>query len=263
MRPPRTHPYVAGFDRAAGLYERGRPGYPPALVRYLGRTLRVGPGRTVIDLASGTGKFTRAILPLGAAVVAVEPTAGMREVFERVVPTVPVVDGTAESIPLPEGFADAVVTAQAFHWFRPRPAMREIARVLRPGGGLGLVWNIRDDTRGWTRHLSAIFDRYGHPGPRTRDRGWKAAFEDAGSPFSRLHHRVFRHSQEGTPATVVARALSISRIAILPPSERAAVAREVRTLLRTDPTSRGRSLVTMPYKTELFWCRKKGRSSDR
>jgi SAM-dependent methyltransferase len=257
----RTHPAVRGFNRAAELYERGRPDYPAAAVRHLARVLALSRGRIVVELGSGTGKFTRSLGPLGAARLAVEPSAGMRRVFRRTVPRVPVLTGTAEAIPLPDGFADAVVCAQAFHWFRPRPALREIRRVLRPGGGLGLVWNTRDDSVRWSRSLSEILEAHRRSAPiwreRTSQRYRRAilapTFSDPGLGFTPLRHRSFRHFQEGTPAMFVERVLSVSMIAILPPARRRAVAREVRELLATDPDTRGRTRIRLPYRTDVYW----------
>ena len=252
---PRTPPVVRGFDRQADAYERGRPGYPAAAVRHLGRVLHLGPSRTVVDVGSGTGKFTRALASLEAARVAVEPTRGMREVFERVVPDVPVLDGTAESIPLPDGFADAIVSAQAFHWFRVRPTLREFARVLRPGGGIGLVWNTRDDTVAWSARISEISDRY-HRKERPRGRGhsgWKALFDRPGLPFGPLHRKDFSHAQVAPVETFVDRVISISSVAVQGPAERRKVAREVRKILAEDPLTRGRRVVRLPMTTEVYW----------
>ena len=259
--PSRTHPAVRGFDRAAVAYERGRPDYPSSAVRHLGRVLHLGPGRTVVDLGSGTGKFTRALAPLGAARVAVEPTAGMRRVFERTVPDVPVLDGTAEAIPLPNRFADAIVCAQAFHWFRVRPALTEMRRVLRPGGGVGLVWNTRDDSVGWSRGLTEIFETYRGARRLWRERTSQGyhrgvlipAFQRGLAGFTSLRYRSFRHFQEGTPAMWVDRALSVSTVAILPPAKRREVGRAVRHLLRTDPETRGRARIGLPYRTDVYW----------
>ena len=251
---PRTHPSVRGFDRVADAYERGRPGYPPPAVRHLGRVLRLGPSRTVVDLGSGTGKFTRALAPLGAARVAVEPTAGMRAVFERVVPDVPVLDGTAERIPLPDGFADALVCAQAFHWFRPRTALQEFARVLRPGGGVGLVWNSRDDSVSWSHRITEILDRY-HRKERslTRHFPWQKAFGGPESPFGPLHRRDFPNLHRAPSATFVDRFASVSSVAVQSAAVRERVAREIGHILRTDPLTRGRRELTLPMRTEVYW----------
>lgn len=216
-----------------------------------------------MELGSGTGKFTRALRPLGAALVPVEPTRGMRLEFGRRVPDLPVLDGTAEQIPVPDRFADAVLVAQAFHWFRTRTALREIARALRPGGGLGLVWNMRDERVPWMREFTRILDRYGRGIPRTRQRRWLRVFERGGVGFGPLHHRTFRHVQRTDVPGVVARALSVSIVAVQPPSEQRTVARLVRELLARDPETRGRRFVDIPYRTEVYWCRREGsRSTD-
>lgn len=257
----RTHPVVRGFDRAAATYERGRPGYPATAVRFLGRVLRLGPSTTVVELGSGTGKFTRAIAPLAATCVAVEPTEGMRRVFARQLPDVPALDGTAEAIPLPDGFADAVVAAQAFHWFRLPVALTEIARVLRPGGGLGLVWNLRDESVGWSRRLSEILERYRYSEriPRSRDRSWEHAFDRVRGPFAPLRRREFAHLQRAARAVFVDRILSVSVVAVLGATERRRVAEEVRAVLDDDPATRGRSILTLPYRTRVYWTYRKGR----
>ncbi|HTT73979.1 MAG TPA: class I SAM-dependent methyltransferase [Thermoplasmata archaeon] len=262
-RDPRTHPNVRAFDREAARYERARPDYPVAGVRALAAALRLRCGTTVVELGSGTGKFTRALAPFGAARLAIEPAPGMRRVFRATVPDVPVLDGTAEAIPLPDGFADAVVAAQAFHWFRTGPALREIARVLRPGGRLGLVWNVRDPSAGWSRRLTQLIDRYRGTAPGSGDRAWVPAFAAPDAPFGPLRHRAFRHGHRGPPELFVDRVLSVSTIAVLPAAERRRVARKVRAILATDPATRGRSIVTMPYRTDVYWARRNRRPAAR
>ncbi|MBA2359015.1 MAG: class I SAM-dependent methyltransferase [Actinobacteria bacterium] len=139
------HPVARHFDAAAADYERARPRFPREAIDQLARRLGLQPGRRVLDLAAGTGKLTRDLATTGADVVAVEPLAGMREQLRAAAPGVEVLEGTAEAIPLPAASLDAATVAQAFHWFdRPR-AYAELARVLRPGGGLALLWNTRDD----------------------------------------------------------------------------------------------------------------------
>ena len=137
----RVHPVAAaGFSSAAGEYERARPSYPADAIAWLAERTGLGPGRTVVDVAAGTGKLTRLLVGTGARVVAVEPLAEMRALISDG----EVLDGTAEELPLPDGAADVVTVAQALHWFDLDRALPEIHRVLRPGGRLALVWNMRD-----------------------------------------------------------------------------------------------------------------------
>jgi SAM-dependent methyltransferase len=243
---------VRTFDRSAAAYERGRPGYPPEAVRFLQREFGLGPGSTVVELGSGTGKFTRALRATRAAVVAVEPLEGMRREFRRQVPDVLVLPGRAEEIPVPDGFADAVFAAQAFHWFQGTAAVREIARVLRPGGGLGLVWNNRDTHLPWTREVNRLFDRYG---ARRAYRGgnlW-GPLRRPGSPFLRPRKRVFRHEQRTTPSEVRDRVLSVSVIQARGPRVRREVVARLREILAADPATRGRRWLTMPYETDVYY----------
>ena len=137
-----VHPSAAtGFARSVEAYERARPEYPPEAIAWLARELDLRPGRTVVDLAAGSGKLTRPLAALGCEVIAVEPVAEMRAAIG---PTATqALDGTAEAIPLPDDSADAVTVGQAFHWFDGPKALAEIERVLRPGGALALAWNRR------------------------------------------------------------------------------------------------------------------------
>src|SRR5262245_57393509 len=119
----RVDPVAARFGAVAADYDRGRPAYPRAVIDRLAAVASVGPGTDVLDLAAGTGKLTRQLAGLGASVVAVEPSAGMRAQFAASVPGVRVLDGTAEAIPLTDGSVDVVTVAQAFHWFRSTDAL--------------------------------------------------------------------------------------------------------------------------------------------
>jgi len=149
-----------GFSSAADVYERARPGYAPEALDWLCQQLGLRRGKTVLDLGAGTGKLTRDLVPTGAHVIAVEPLDEMRAHLVEAVPEAEALAGTAEQIPLEDGNVDAVVSGQAFHWFDPSRALPEIHRVLRPGGGLGLIWNSRDVSDELQLALDEILDPY-------------------------------------------------------------------------------------------------------
>src|SRR2546423_12598722 len=127
-------PAAAGFGQAADVYERARPEYPPDAVAWLADRLSLGPDRIVVDLAAGTGKLTRLLVPSGARVIAVEPQAEMRAVLEGAVPGAEALEGTAEALPLDDSSADPVAGASAFPGFEPAKALPGFARGLPPGG---------------------------------------------------------------------------------------------------------------------------------
>jgi SAM-dependent methyltransferase len=217
---------LAGYARSAAAYERGRPGYPPAAVDFLAARLRLRPGRTVVDLAAGTGKLTRPLLATGAEVVAVEPVPEMRTALPA---GARAVDGTAEEMPLSTGSADAVAVAQAFHWFDGDAALAEIHRVLRPGCALALVWNRRrmDDPVNqaieellapWRGHTSAL-----HAGD------WHRAFEDT-ELFGPLGECVFPNDQSLNADGLADRIASVNFVAALDEKERTKVVGAARAL---------------------------------
>jgi ubiquinone/menaquinone biosynthesis C-methylase UbiE len=236
------HPATRGFS-AADLYERGRPDYPAEAVAAIVAELGLRPGRTLLDLAAGTGKLTRLLQPSGANILAVEPVREMREQLERRVPGIATLAGTAERIPLTDRFVDAVTVGQAFHWFDAERALAEIHRVLKPGGGVALIWNARDERDPLQRALSEIFDELEGDTPRRKQRDWKTLLPE--SPlFERTSRRLFEYMQPVDEQTVVDRMLSTSFIAAGPAEVRADVERRVREVAR-DATQ-------LPYMTELY-----------
>jgi SAM-dependent methyltransferase len=243
---------AAGFSDAAD-YEAARPSYPPDAVAWLVENLRLEPGRRVVDLAAGTGKLTRLLAPTGAELIAAEPVAGMRDAFRSVLPAVPMLATTAEQLAFRDASLDAVTVAQAFHWFDHERAIAELARTLRPGGRVGLVWNARDRTVDWVDGVWAIMDRVEKRAPwRDHDEWSDRAYTDLAG-FGALHTAQFRHEQLVTPEAMVQRVASVSHVAVLPFAERAAVLEEVRDLLRTHPDSSGRAELAVPYRVDCFW----------
>ena len=251
-----VHAAARAFDRAGEAYDRGRPGYPSEAVDWLVDALGLGAGRTVLDLAAGTGKFTRFLVPTGVRVVAVEPADGMRVRLASALPEVVALAGTAEAIPLADGAADAVVVAQVFHWFDGDAALAEIHRVLVSGGRLGLIWNGRDDSEGWVAGLTEIMDPYRGDAPRYFGDAWREAFERT-ELFTPLRHGRFRLVHELDADGVVARVTSVSFIAALSEDERKGVVERVRSLRGSHPETRGRTTFGVPYRTDVFWCVRK------
>lgn len=246
---------AVGFAAADAAYARGRPDYPAALDGWLVDAVGLQPGRTVVDLGAGTGKFVPRLRASGAAIVAVEPVAAMRARLAADHPDADVRDGTADAMPLDDASVDAVVCAQAFHWFATTDAMREIARVLRPGGTLALVWNVRDAAVPWMARLTAILAPYEGDAPRHHSGAWRRVFPAAG--FGPLVETSFPHVHAGPPDRVIVdRVMSVSFIAALPSAERDAVAERLRAFVAAEPSLRDRATVEMPYRTEASCCRR-------
>lgn len=247
-----------GFDKAADEYERARPSYPADAVDFIVSSFGIGPDSTVLDLAAGTGKFTRLLVPTGATLIAVEPVAGMRRVLAGVLPDLEILDGTAESIPVADESVDAVVCAQAFHWFDGPKALAEIRRVLKPSGGLAVVFNIRDESEPWVHELTVLTGV--ETAPRPHHAASRAAFAEwvaADRGYTPAEVDRFRYLQPLTEDLLVERVLSQSWIAAMPDDEREALLDEVRTLARTHPDLAGRDHFDLPYDTEVAHCRRR------
>jgi len=243
------HRSVPGFDRVADTYERARPEYPPAAVEWLAERLDLRPGRTVVDVAAGTGKLTRALVQTGARVIAVEPLAEMRRVLREAVPEAEAVDATAEELPLEAASVDAVTVAAAFHWFDVPRALAEFARVLRPGGGLGLVWNVRNPDAPIQRELDALLEP--HAIPVSHVRHFEAASHFPEPPFGPLERADFEHEQRFDADGLVERVATMSFVAILPDDERQELLARVHALGR-----RYDAPFAFPYRTEVFVSRR-------
>ncbi len=242
-----------GFSTQAVTYAQGRPDYPRQLTGWLADALQISAQSTVIDLGAGTGKFTRLLSSLAPTLIAVEPVAAMGAQLAKLLPDVRLVDGTAESIPLATASADALVCAQAFHWFSTRAALAEIHRVLKPDGRLGLVWNVRDESVDWVAAITEIITPYEGDTPRFHTGRWREAF--TGEFFSDPEMICFPYSHVGSPQEVIMdRFLSVSFIAALPAAQKARVTEQLRTLIDTHPALKGRDTVAFPYQTQAYRC---------
>jgi ubiquinone/menaquinone biosynthesis C-methylase UbiE len=239
------HERATSFSRVVDEYDRARPGYPDDAVSWL---LGTAPG-AVVDLGAGTGKLTATLVGPADDVVAVEPLLPMAIRLRDVVPAARVVAGTAEAIPLRDGCADTVVVGQAFHWFDGPRALAEAARVLRPGGVLGLIWNIRDQSVPWVAELTDVIGSSEMLVP-----GWDDCF--AGSAFEPPVVAKFRQAVRIDSPMLQQLAASRSYVAILPPPERAAVLERVDRLTREHPDLAGRPSFDLPYVVAAYRARK-------
>ena len=236
---------ATSFGAESGSYEKGRPEYPADAVAWLLEPLAKGT-RAVVDIGAGTGKLTRAVLALGGTdVVAVDPDPQMLATLQENAPGVPVLEGTAEGLPLGDAVADAAVLGQAWHWVDPVRASREIGRVVRPGGVLGLIWNVRDDRVEWVRRLTAIMhgsaaeEMIAEDGVRVAD------------PFGVLERWRGEWSRPMTREQLHAMARSRSYVITAAEEEKQRIAREMDALFDDLGLAEGRT-IDLPYVTAAF-----------
>jgi ubiquinone/menaquinone biosynthesis C-methylase UbiE len=250
------HPLAAaGFRAGASTYVEGRPDYPPEIENWLRYDLGLSKGKTALDLAAGTGKFSPRLLATGATVIAVEPVPAMLEQLVRQHPQIDARSGFAQHIPLDDASIDVVVCAQSFHWFATYEALKEIHRVLKPGGALGLVWNVRDDAVPWVAALTRIMKPFEGDAPRFHSRKWRDVFPAPG--FTALREKQFSHFHTGPPEKVIIdRILSVSFMAALPIAQRENVTSQLKEVIASYPELATKAEVRFPYETLACFCTK-------
>jgi SAM-dependent methyltransferase len=245
MRERNQHDlHARSFDQAADVYEAARPAYPVEAVSWL---LEGVTGR-VLDLGAGTGKLTRALVDRGYEVSAVDPSPAMLGVLQDALPSVDAQLGSGESIPLADASVDAIVCGQAWHWVNPSLAVPEAARVLRPGGTLGLVWNFRDESVDWVRELGRLMQT-------------EQAYvgDDVApvvvAPFGELERHDTRWVQPMTLDGLLDLARSRSYFITKDADTQAAVLESLRRLAAEHPALAGKSVFELPYVTESYRAR--------
>lgn len=232
---------AASFDRAADVYERARPGYPDESVDWL-LDRAGGRPRRVLDLGAGTGKLTRSIVQRGVDVIAVDPSERMLEQLRGALPSVQTIVGTAERIPLPDDSVDGVLAAQAWHWVDEERAIPEVQRVLKPGGELGLIWNVRDESVPWVRSLSGII------GSSEAESQVAAGIELRG-PFRSVSQFAVAWARPMDEGSLVELVLSRSYVITATPERRDEIVAGVRDLVRA---RFGDAPFELPYRTHAF-----------
>jgi SAM-dependent methyltransferase len=230
---------AASFGQVADLYARSRPSYPPQAVDWL---LPDG-ARRVLDLGAGTGKLTAELFARGLDVAAVEPSAEMLAELSNLLPQVPALVGTAEQIPFPDDSFECVLVAQAWHWVDPAKAVPEVARVLRRGGRLGLVWNERDERVAWVAELSRLLGDEFQPERTT---------SNLGSHFGEPEYFETSWTQSITGPGLVDLIASRSYVITAAPHRRAELLAQVQQLLDRHPDLAGRQTFPLPYVTRCY-----------
>ncbi len=236
---------ASSFGPSAADYARYRPDYPLEAIRWALEPLGGKANPEVVDLGAGTGKLTSGLVAAGARVIAVEPDAAMRAEFARHHPDLPALDGSAETIPLPNDSVDAVLVGQAFHWFDQERAFPEIARVLRPGGVLAALSNGDDPSVDWVAQLRLVAWSHASVPPADDDRlPAHPRFE----PFERAE---FRHYQRQTADDLTATIGTHSHTLVITPAERAEVLGRIAEFLHARPET-GSGEFELPLRTSTI-----------
>jgi ubiquinone/menaquinone biosynthesis C-methylase UbiE len=253
-------PYaVKGFGSGADEYDRYRPGWPAEAVDGALARCGLGPDAVLMDLAAGTGKLTRLLVTRAERVIAVEPLEDMRRLLEQAAPDADAVTGTADEIPVEDGSVDAVFTAEAFHWFATREAVAEMGRVIRPGGGLVLMWNVHAfEDAPWTAAVGPVIAEFVPRAALANDRNsperWGEVFE--GSEFGPLSKFEVPNEQRTDVDGFIGHVMTWSHTRAMPQDGRDALAGGIREAFgREQPPP---PEIVIRYRTEVYCALRSG-----
>lgn len=240
-----TDPRATSFGTEAANYEAGRPEYPFEAVTWMLEPLPDG-ARRVADVGAGTGKLTRALrVAPDAEIVAIDPDPQMLATLSASIPGVPTFLGSAERLPLPTGSVDAVVLGQAWHWVNPAAGSAEVGRVLRDGGVLGLVWNIRDSRVEWVRRMTELMQA------SEAEILLQNGAPEVAAPFGDLEREQWEWSRPITREQLHRMAQSRSAVIAASVEEKARITRDLDALF-DELGLEGEGTVELPYVTHAF-----------
>ncbi|WEO77213.1 class I SAM-dependent methyltransferase [Cryobacterium sp. SO2] len=234
--------HALSFGQAVGDYERGRPSYPAEAVDWM--LQRAGSVVDVVDVGAGTGKFTASLVAHGLGVTAVEPDPAMRARLVTNHPAVTALAGTAEVMPVADASADLITFAQSWHWVDVPAASAEVARVLRPGGALALVWNIRDPEVEWVERLGEVMGS-------SKAEQYSSHEPLVAAPLTIHDYAEFLWENPMTREELIAMVTSRSYVITMPAPDREALLVRLGDLLDTHPDLAGRTHYRMPYRTRV------------
>jgi len=256
------------FDAWAGDYDRYRPGYPDVLFEEIARRLQLPETPLVVDLGAGTGRASLAMAALGWRVTAVEPGKPMLEVLRAQAANqgliLATVQASAEATGLDPDSADVATAAQSFHWFDHAASVTEMARIVKPGGGVALFWNVRDADRSafvadYHKLLERLFGdadtgQYLQAGRSTGRKLTQRAFEESPG-FDQPQLAELQHDAQMTPDDFVGMAFTASYVRALPADEQDRFRTELNALLARHGHAAG-ARFTVPYRIDLWTARR-------
>ncbi|KAJ3014351.1 hypothetical protein HKX48_005206 [Thoreauomyces humboldtii] len=263
-----------GFNLQTKAYEAARPTYPSSALQYLTQSvypkIATDPGQvSLVDLASGTGKFTRLLLPYRLGnLTAVEPNEGMRAEFAQQLPNVKLLEGTSTTVPLPDASVDVITVAQAFHWFANAESLEEMARVLKKGGIVALIWNLEAKT-GLSGHLRGLYESFEAGTPQYRLGLWRKALYESKEfdvLFEPATEKTFSHTLDFTADETWLRILSKSYISCLDENAQKELEVKARAAMaaadvpwedRTGADGHTRRVTPTVYDTNVVWFTRK------
>ncbi|WBW75387.1 trans-aconitate 3-methyltransferase [Schizosaccharomyces osmophilus] len=239
-------------------YELGKPDFPFGLTDWLVDEFWVDEDSTILDLGVGTGKL---IPRINAAhpkkIIAVDSSEAMLQVLQKKYPTVESYLGSATQIPLPDESIDLILCGNSFHWFANANALKEMHRVLKPNGALGLVWNVRDKSVSWVNKINELLDRYRSGSPYFGTWEWAQLFPGHG--FRKPRSCVFPFAYCTTAENAIHRMVfSLSYIHALSEKQKATVKAELDKIAETVPRVQNTDQIKFPYQTMAFSIEKDG-----
>lgn len=252
MTDPTFDDRKLSFGAAAASYADNRPGYPREAVAWVFDGAD-HPVRDVADVGAGAGALTRTLVTMADRVTAYEPDAAMLEELAARVPAARTVVSRAETLPVDDDSLDAVLAAQAWHWFDHAAAAAEFRRVLRPGGVIGLLWNVRDTRVAWMAALQDIIggeDSMRMVAESSQDLSERAGTEEIREFLPEVERASFAHTVPVTPDGLLDLVSTYSYVRLSPRADQ--LYDDVRELLATHPDTAGRDRLEMPYVTAAY-----------
>lgn len=241
-----------GFSSAAELYQSVRPSYPPQVIDWLRQQLQLSGRSQVIDLGAGTGKFLPYLQAITEHILAIEPIEAMLAQLHQAYPTVKTLQACSDALPVSPHFADAVICAQAFHWFANIDSLTQMHRVLKPSGHLGLIWNQRDTQVDWVKALDDLIQPLEGDTPRYHTQQWQNVFQQQ-SLFQLENVQTFPQQHIGTVEQVVSkRLLSTSFIAALPKAQQQQLKIQFEQLVFAYTQKQPQDEIAFPYITIAY-----------